>query len=183
MLTITYLPNGNILLNSPRIQTMINNPLGYTQLKIEATINCCPELFSSTFPLPFVQTNPPLIFITPDGIEVTKAYFNIIGVDQTLMDGVYKFNVKIFTNTNQYTFEENCAFIDVTYKCKVATYIDNILDVISEDGTVATNVHVLHYALVNASDCGCNCQALCDTFRALAAIVNPITPTMQSCGC
>lgn len=183
MLTISYLDNGNILLNSPRIQLMLAQPLTYTKFKIDATINCCPELFSYTFPLPFVQTNPPLILLTPDGIEVTPLFFHVVGVGQTVIDGIYKFNVKIFVNDNQYTFEENCAFIDVTYKCKVATYIDNILDTTNEDGTVATNVHVLHYALVNASDCGCNCQALCDTFRQLALIVNPIIPTIQSCGC
>lgn len=181
MLTISYLANGNILLNSPQIQALMANPSAYTKLKIDATINCCPELFSHTTLNPFID--PTYLLFTTAGIEVLPLYFNIIGVGQTVMDGIYKFNVKIFVNDNQYTFEENCAFIDVTYRCKVATYIDNILDTTSEDGTVATNVHVLHYALVNASDCGCNCQALCDTFRQLAAIVNPIIPTMQSCGC
>jgi hypothetical protein len=54
MLTITYLPDGNILLNSDKIQALIANPSAYTKLKIDATINCCPELFTHTTLAPFI---------------------------------------------------------------------------------------------------------------------------------
>lgn len=179
MLIITYLSNGNILLNSDRIQALIANPSAYLQVKIDATINCCPTIYTTTQAMP-LTTNPYILF-TADGIEVKPALFNVVSPSK-IIDGVYHFNVKIFTDLNNYTYEEDCAFMDVTYKCKVAAYLDTLND-ISENGQIATNVHILHYALTNGSNCGCNCVSMCDVFSQLAKLLAPITPQIQGCGC
>lgn len=179
MLIITLMDNGSILLNSEEIQAMIADQGSYLQLKIDADINCCPTVYSQTQPLP-LSTNPYFAF-SADGIEVKPAFFNIISPNE-IIDGIYHFTVKIFTTLNNYNYEENCAFIDMTFKCKVAKYLDSFND-ITENGQIATNVHILHYSLVNGSNCGCNCVAMCDIFKQLYNILKPVTPQMQSCGC
>lgn len=171
--------NGSILLNSESIQAMIATPDDYLQLKIESTINCCPTIYTQTQALPLIS-NPYFAF-SASGIEVKPAFFNVISPN-SIIDGIYHFNVKIFTDENNYHFEEDCAFMDITFKCKVAKYLD-VLNDINEDGQIATNVHVLHYALVNGSNCGCNCVAMCTVFKQLYDILKPITPQLQGCGC
>ena len=179
MLSITLMDNGSILLNSEEIQAMIADQGAFLQLKIDGTINCCPTVYTQTQALPLVS-NPYFVF-SADGIEVKPAFFNVV-VPTSIIDGVYTFIVKPFIDLNNYSYEENCAFMDITFKCKVAKYIDD-LSKIAEDGAVATNVHILHYALVNGSNCGCNCTAMCDTFKQLYDILKPITPQLQGCGC
>jgi hypothetical protein len=173
--------NGSILLSSPKIAALVANPSGYLQFKIEATINCCPELFSHTFAIPLVDTT--LAVFNGNSIEVKPLFFNVI-IPNLIRDGIYWFRVKIFTDANNYTYEEDCAFMDVTYKCKVAGYIDNLNDtIVTEDKQISTNVHLLHYALTNGSNCGCNCTSLCDVFTELTKLITPITPQQRSCGC
>lgn len=179
MLIITLMDNGSILLNSEDIQLMMNNQDEYLKVKIDSTINCCPQLYTRTAYLPF-SLNDYFAF-TADGIEIKPAFFNVITPNQ-IIDGVYYFNVKIFTTENNYHYEEDCAFMDITFKCKVAKYLDKLND-LGEDGQVATNVHILHYALVNGSNCGCNCNAMCDVFKQLYDVLKPITPQLQGCGC
>lgn len=179
MLTITLMDNGSILLNSETIQTMIANQDEFYKVKIDATINCCPQLYSQTRFLP-LQPNSYFAF-SASGIEVKPAFFNVVSPNK-IIDGVYHFNVKIFTTEDNYHYEENCTFIDLTIKCKVATYLDALNDK-GEDGEIATNVHILHYALVNGSNCGCNCTDMCNVYKQLYDILKPVTPQLQSCGC
>jgi hypothetical protein len=176
MLEITLLSNGNIQLVSPGITQMIADQANYTRVKIEATINCCPELYSqeSLFSAP----DTTYFVVLADSIQVKPGFF----ASTPLKDGVYHFDVKAFKNDNTYTYEENCSFIDITYKCKVAATIKTLLDK-SEDGLVASNVHVLHYALTNGSNCGCNCTEMCNIFRELTKLIIPVKLQNQSCGC
>lgn len=179
MLVITLMDNGSILLNSPSIQTMFNNQDEYLQVKVEGTINCCPQLYSHTALMPLVDSD--YLAFSSAGIEVKPKFFDVITPNK-IIDGVYHFNVKIFSTEDQYHYEEDCAFMDITFKCKVAAYIDQ-LNSIFEEGQIATNVHILHYALTNGSNCGCNCQALCDTFKQLYDLLKPTSPQIQGCGC
>lgn len=179
MLTIALMDNGNILLNSEEIQTMIANPGDYLQLKIDSTINCCPLIYTQTTVSPFTSSS--YFNFSSDGIEVKPAFFNVISPN-TIIDGVYNFIVKIFTDEDNYEYEENCFFVDLVTKCKVASYLDQLNDK-NENGKIATNVHIMHYALVNGSNCGCNCQAMCDVYNELYNILKVVTPQMQSCGC
>jgi hypothetical protein len=179
MLIITLMDNGSILLSSVEILNMLDNPESYLQVKVDSTINCCPQIYSHTKTSPF--TSNTYFDFTSEGIEVKPAFFDVVSPN-SIIDGVYYFNVKIFTTENNYTYQTNCTFIDITMKCAVAKYIDT-LNNITEDGAIATNVHILHYALVNGSNCGCNCIAMCDAFKQLYDILKPITPQLQGCGC
>ena len=179
MLTITLMDNGSILLNSESIQAMIADQDAYYKLTVEATINCCPQQYAHSELMPLV-TNDYFAFSSA-GIEVKPLFFNVVSPN-SIIDGVYSFNVKVFTTEDQYHYEQNCAFMDITFKCKVAAYIDQLNDT-TEKGQIATNVHILHYALVNGSNCGCNCNDMCATFKQLYDILKPITPQIQGCGC
>lgn len=184
MLTITYIGNNSIQLQSESIQAMIDNIEDYGSVKIDATINCCAEIFSHTMNIgPVMDTT--FFTITSDSIITTPAFFGLIGTGQfdKLMDGVYKFSVKLFKTENTFVFEESCAFIDITYKCKVAAYLDQLLDTTTEDGVCAQNVTLLHYALVNGSNCGCNCVDMCNVFKELAKIIKTPNTQPQGCGC
>lgn len=179
MLTIVLMDNGSILINSETIQALITTPGNYLKVKVESTINCCPQTYTTTQTMPLSVND--YISFSSEGIEVKPALFNVVSPNK-IIDGVYHFNVKVFTDENNYHFEENCAFIDVTFKCRVAEYLNKLND-INEDGQIATNVHILHYALVNGSNCGCNCIAMCDIFKQLYDLIKVITPQLQSCGC
>lgn len=173
--------SGNILLNSPKIQQLIATPSSFVRLKIDANINCCPEVFHYDQPLPLTSTTP--VEITPDGLLIKPQFF-LVTPPEKIRDGVYHFEVKLFTDANNYSFEEGCAFIDITYKCKVASYIDKVLDTTSEDGQCATQIMILHYSLTIAGDdCSCNCLDMCNVFKELTKLINPVQPQMQSCGC
>src|SRR5690606_702953 len=132
MLIITLMDNGSILLNSEEIQAMIADQGSYLQLKIDSDINCCPTVYTQTQALPLIE-NPYFVF-SAEGIEVKPAYFNVI-IPNSIIDGVYNFNVKLFTDLDNYSYEKNCAFIDITMKCAVAKYLDQLND-ITEDGAI-----------------------------------------------
>lgn len=161
---------------------MIDNIANYNRIVVKSTINCCPEVFSDDQPLgPGMDTTK--MIIVSDGIIIKPAFFNLIS-GEIMRDGVYSFSVKLYLIDSTYTYEESCAFIDVTYKCRVADNIKNILDK-NEDGQCSTVIHVLHYALVNGSNCGCNCKELCDVFKELTKLLIPITSSVipSGCGC
>jgi hypothetical protein len=176
---IELLDDGSLLLSSSQIQELIDNQMDFFQVSIDSTINCCPTIYTTTKTMP-LQVNEDIEF-TSTGIKVKPAFFDII-TPNSIIDGVYSFTVRIYTTEENYTYEQNCAFIDMTFKCRVAKYLDQLND-ITEDGQIATNVHILHYSLVNGSNCGCNCIAMCDVFKQLYDILKPITPQLQGCGC
>lgn len=180
MLTITYLPDNTIKLQSEAIQEMIDNIEDYSKVKIEATINCCPEVFMDEEDLDGTLDTTKFV-ITSDSIIVKPPFFGLLS-NEDLKDGVYHFKIKLYKPNDTFVFEEMCAFIDVTYKCKVSAFLKDLLDK-SEDGVCATNVHVLHYALVNGSNCGCNCTDMCDVFKELTKLIKPINLQPQGCGC
>lgn len=113
-----------------------------------------------------------------DGLYILPSFFSML----ELVDGIYKFDVKIY-KTDSNTLETNCAFVDITIKCKVASVLDGIMKESKNAGIeqCSTIIHILHYALVNGSNCGCNCEELCTIFRELFALLNSTITT--DCGC
>lgn len=115
-------------------------------------------------------------FIAHDGIYITPAFFGAT----TFRDGIYKFDLKyVQADDAGFINESNCAFIDITTKCKVASTLNKLL----EEGEETTAIiHLLHYSLVNGSNCGCNCADLCKVYIELASLLSDITETID-CGC
>lgn len=178
LLNIQLLDNGNIQLQSDNITTFINNLSQYLKIKITCTINCCSNLvYTVTETVVASQLPPGEFIIVGNTIQVTPQFFNVNPPADKLMDGVYSFEVKLFYTEGfgggtTYTYEQNCAFIDITFKCRVAKTLENLLTT-SEPNDIATNAHILHYALVNGSNCGCNCNEMCEVFKELKSLLLP----------
>lgn len=123
------------------------------------------------------------VYMSNDAIYIKPEFFNL----QELNDGIYKFNVKyIKVDEVGYLEEQNCSFIDVTTKCRVASVLQNILKESKELGSEksSTIIHILHYALVNGSNCGCNCPDLCQVYKELIDMLDSIDPQITNdCGC
>jgi hypothetical protein len=119
-------------------------------------------------------------FLAADGLYISPEFFS----STTLKDGVYRFDLKFIKASNAgYVIESNCAFIDVTTKCKVATLLNDLKnEAISKNEDTSTIAHILHYALINGSNCGCNCDALCDVYKELYDLITNIEP-VPDCGC
>ena len=128
------------------------------------------------------------VILVGDKILVAAPYFGI----EEYVDGIYTFSVRIEkdTPTLSWTIESNCFFFDVTFKCKVASTLNKLKEELADSNTerVATTIHIMHYALVNGSNCGCNCSDLCNVFIELYAL---LTDTIgdnynnqtSNCGC
>lgn len=170
--------NFNINICEDTLQT-VGLPKGFTM----NTINYSNGAFDS-FDKGFSNA---LLSIT-DSIIVAPQMFGIT----RFVDGVYGFKVKITDKNGSTTEIENCFFLDCLTKCKVAASAEYILESNLDEYSknLAKDLHVAHYALINASNCGgCNCVELCELYKHLQGILangntnfnNKIIET--DCGC
>jgi hypothetical protein len=148
--------------------------------KITVQLNCCSTLLDA-------------VIVTPvSGAIVLPA--SIFGWT-TIKDGVYSIKVVITTLAQPTLTDSNCAFIDCDFKCELSKKLESLL---AEDHTPekqeALQYTMLHYALTTTSNCGCNCQELCDLYKQLYKLVNgadlfssnettSITNQISDCGC
>lgn len=126
--------------------------------------------------------NSSTVFIVADGILISPSFFE----ETLLTDGVYKITLKFLKDDNSYVLETNCAFVDIETKCQVAAVLQNILKESLVKGTekVSTVIHLLHYGLINGSNCGCNCVELCQVYRELVSLLETVDPNITNdCGC
>lgn len=79
-------------------------------------------------------------------------------------DGVYTVNVNYIKSDGTQIIEENCIFIDCEIKCIVGSKVDALLDKERNDDI---NIFLLHYTLVETSNCNCNCSKLCEIYNQL----------------
>lgn len=182
-MTLTYLSDSTdkyIKIEDPALLTYLANVLLHTGVTIEATKNCEAPI-KQTLNTVDVMDNTKNFYISMGVLYVKPAFFGL----PTYTDGVYSFKLR-FEKSTGFTFISSCIFVDVTYKCKVAALLQNILEE-NECETrekTSTIAHLLHYALFNGSQCGCNCPELCEIFKALTDILNNVDPKITNdCGC
>lgn len=125
-----------------------------------------------TSTMPFSFFNEATSFLLSEQLYISPAFYNI----DTLIDGVYKVKIKATKENGTWVEEENCAFIDCETKCKVADFVTAFLSLNVEDKDEALFVTMSHYALINGSNCGCNCKELCDLYFNLYEILSSRTP-------
>lgn len=178
-MTITNM-GTHLLLESPYITLLGQTPADYEKVDITGCINCCPTSTLITTEFPYTAT--PKITFGATSITIWPAFFGLT----EFTDGIYKFEVKIYEIGQGTTLESNCIFIDITFKCKVAALLKNI---ITENKTksgekLSTTAHILHYALFNGSNCGCNCEEMCQVFTYLNDLLSNLDPQIfVDCGC
>ncbi len=183
-MTIT-LVDDYLLIASDTITDMIANPGDYTKIEITGNVNCCTsgcetQVAELTLNNPFTS-DPTLAEFNGVGLKIYPLFFGI----SEFIDGVYKFDIKTFGATT--ILEQNCAFVDMTFKCKVAALLKYIISENKGRGEtekIYTMAHLLHYSLFNGSNCGCNCEEMCTIFRELNTILETIDPQiLTDCGC
>lgn len=153
--------------------TMCDNTLqvcdlapNYIPLHVEYTDGTTVNTMSFSF------FNDPSTFLLSEALYIAPSFY---GLDK-LIDGVYKVKIRATKANGSWAEEENCAFIDCETKCKVADYIAAFLSLNVEEKDEALYVTMAHYALVNASNCGCNCAELCNLYFQLYETLASRTP-------
>lgn len=175
-----------ISITAPQVTDFLDSPDDYTGISIVASLTC--------------PVTPITQFYDVEDLELTTSKFYVAEVDgidtlfinpslfsgTTFVDGIYKFAVKFVKVDGSSILITNCIFIDITMSCKVASTMASIL----EEATLVTNektatiIHLLHYALVNGSNCGCNCDDMCTVFNGLKNLLLDLDPQiLNDCGC
>lgn len=185
-MTITYNSSTKLIkIEAAEITAFADNIGDYESVLITGNINCCSTSIEKELDTTeiLVDTNPFYLDTTDKVIYVRPEFFNLV---TDFIDGVYKFTIKLKYDGG-HTLFENCYFVDVTYKCKVAALLQDILKENAEGNSdsekTSTLAHILHYALVNGSNCACNCADMCEIFSGLKDILESVDPTTSGCGC
>ena len=134
------------------------------------------------FPLTIAFSSAPVKPITGtnysiDG-KVIKILPGVLGTGTTVFpDGVYKVVVtQIEDGGAPITTESNCFFMDCSTSCEVAKYVKNLLKTPAD-----VEAHLLHFGLVNGSNCNCNCDELCSLYSKLYNILNNTETCLCNC--
>lgn len=114
-------------------------------------------------------------FIVNENLHITPSFFDM----ENFMDGIYKFKIRLTKQNGSWIEEKMCFFMDINTKCKVSRKIESII----EDDIEGNNIHMAHYALVNASNCGCNCNELCELYKYLLNLLGESKDKNTDCGC
>lgn len=114
--------------------------------------------FESLF---YYQNSSKGSFLTSNNIYITSGMFSEIN-PKKLQDGIYTFTIMYTYINGEKRTEEACFFFDNEIKCKLTSILSNIADK-KED----TDLHLIHYALVNGNGCNCYCAEMCKLFEYL----------------
>jgi len=169
-----FVPTGIIVVAFEDNKLIVSGlPINYTLYSFEDNTG-----LTGVFSLNLSESG---ILLTSQGLLIPPTFFGL----PHYVDGVYKMELKIVAIDNSYSIESNCVFVDVTFKCKVALYLKDIVGG-TVNGKVGLTATMLHYALTNSSNCGCNCQDMCRAYKELYSILNGaglINQTSSDCGC
>jgi len=174
---ITYIPNADPTLARLKVvDEHITGLMSFTSVEATVTLNCGTEMVQEYSAASMADTANKFYIVLAD----LAFYFKpeMWGLTE-FVDGVYRIILKGNQAAGGYIMLENCLFVDITYKCKVAVLLDEVIT-----NKTSTTAHLLHYSLVNGSNCGCNCDAMCVNFDALCGILgNSQAVINNDCGC
>lgn len=181
MKTIQYLDNL-ISFKADEIADYVTNTSNYTGITVTITTNCGTAIVQTALNADTFNTTKPFYVDTPtNSILIAPLFFSLLQI----VDGIYKIKIRL-TKPQGYIEFENCAFVDVTIKCQVAAFIEQLLSESADIDNIEQNstiIHLLHYALTNGSNCGCNCDKLCTVYNALIEVLTNNSKTIEDCGC
>lgn len=181
-MTVTYLKDLDLIkIEAPEIVAFVTNIQTYSSITLTSN-RCGANNISIIYNTTEILNINSKYFIVENILYVRPSFFNLA----IFVDDVYKLTLRFTLGTSGYTLIENCIFIDITYKCKVAAYLKNILEEntnLADEEKVSTIIHILHYSLINGSNCGCNCTQLCEVFTELKKLLDNTKPENINCGC
>jgi len=169
--------NKVLIITAPEIADFVTNSGAiYTGITITTNITCGNPIVQ-TYAVGNTSSPTNKFYIVGNNLYINPSLYGFTDY----IDGIYKLDIK-FNKTTGYILISNCKFIDVTLKCKVASLLQNIIgeNKIADNEKVSTIIHLLHYSLVNGSNCGCNCAEMCAVYTELLTLLNSIDP---SCFC
>ena len=109
-------------------------------------------------------------FISGTSLYLSPAIFEN---DSTAFEsGIYTVEVTMTKPNGTTLKEDSCLFMDCGIKCQIADKLDTL-----------TNDHLLHviyFALLEASNCSCQCDKLCSLYKELLKILGS---SVNDCGC
>jgi hypothetical protein len=144
----------------------------YDSVEMTTTVTCGAATVVEYQTVDIKDTNN-LFYLEDEVIIIKAAMFNT-----GFTDGIYRVDIK-FKDATGFTRIYNCIFIDDTFKCRLANLLKNI-----PDGDYNSQIaHLLHYSLVNGSNCGCVCDEMCESFNALKTILDNQPVQATDCGC
>lgn len=169
--------DNQLIIDSPIISNFLNDPSKYFSINLIADINCCPPITNSYSPsLIYDPNNTFYIDTATNLVYVNPSAFGL----STLSDGVYRCNLRfLFADNSGSEYDISCIFVDINIKCTLSNYLEGLIA--GED--TSSIAYLLHYALTNGSNCGCNCDELCEVFNALNEIITDTTTQTNDCGC
>jgi hypothetical protein len=125
------------------------------------------DIYFGYFPIEGMFFNSNVMYISP-------SFFNMVN----FTDGIYSFTLTFNNKENNIITESNCFFLDCKTGCEVSTKLQELQKIKEIEN--ATNIFLLHYTLTEGSNCGCNCDELCEIFRKLCLELNS---SSCLCGC
>ena len=184
-MTITYLSeevNKYLKIVGTEVASFITDIADYVDVTVTG-IKTCGTPVILTLDTTEILSDESLFYVEDDVLYINPLFFGL--TDYT--DGIYNITIKFNKGDEEgYVLTSNCIFVDVTYKCKVAALLQNIIKE-NEKGNnekISTIIHILHYSLSNGSNCGCNCTELCTVFNELTDLLTNIdTQILNDCGC
>jgi len=181
-MTITYILEQDLIkIEAPEIVAFITDIADYSTISMTGT-RCSSTAITISYDTTEILNINSKFFIVDEVLYVRPSFFSL----SVFTDSVYKFSIKFSLTDAGYTLIENCAFVDITFKCKVAAYLKDIIEEnadLSDNEKVSTIIHLMHYSLVNGSNCGCNCSQMCEVFTELKKLLDNIQPENTNCGC
>ena len=184
---------GDITLLYPIIQTWFTNNFATTVTQ-GYTYDAIEDICTYTIEDLPVNIRPVKMIVTVNGID-TEVYFGHFPIDNVFFSGtdiyidprffgltnfqdaVYSFTIRYASNGNIIT-ESTCFFFDCETACKVSARVTELMNC----NKVATNIFLLHYTLTEGSNCGCNCDELCEIFTKLCQELGG-SDSCSNCGC
>lgn len=183
-LTLRYDIESSLLLaTASELSDFVDNIDDYTSIEITTSVNCSDTTIIQEYDTSDIYNTDNKFYVD---IDSKILYLSVLMFSPSMFtDGIYKVTIKFKKEAGGYIQVANCIFVDITFKCKVASLMDKI---ISENKTssekTSTIAHILHYALFNGSNCGCNCEDMCDIFKQLSDILDTLDLTIDNnCGC
>lgn len=180
---ITYISSTGLLQCSGSDLGDILTGIGaFGTVTLSGTKTCNIPPFTNTYPVSDITNVNNNFYVQAGAVYVSPKFFGL----PALVDAVYYLSLKFIKTGGGYTMIQNCAFIDLIYKCKLATMLDQIIEenkAPNQIEKISTTAHLMHYALINGSNCGCNCTEMCSVFEELTILLKGIDPNFTDCGC